>query len=112
MLPAAVHRIAPVVNVFSAVVMIFALTMAAPLAISLIYDDAALLMYDKAIAITFFAGGNRTGPSIGLKRNASIPRHLTGIRSTHGIPLRKRNTASRWKRYAGPSRQVATTRPT
>jgi len=56
MLPAAVHRIAPVVNVFSTVVMIFALTMAAPLMVSLIYDDAALLTYDAAIAITFLAG--------------------------------------------------------
>lgn len=56
MLPAAVHRIAPVVNVFSTVVMIFALTMAAPLVVALIYDDAALLMYDEAIAITFIAG--------------------------------------------------------
>ena len=56
MIPAAVHRIAPVVNVFSTVVMLFALTMAAPLVVSLIYDDAALLMYDQAIAITFIAG--------------------------------------------------------
>ena len=56
MLPAALHRIAPVVNVFSTVVMIFALTMAAPLMVSLIYDDAALLTYDAAIAITFLAG--------------------------------------------------------
>ena len=56
MLPAAVHRIAPVVNVFSTVVMIFALTMAAPLVVSLIYSDAALQMYDEAIAITFLAG--------------------------------------------------------
>lgn len=56
MFPASVHRIAPVVNVFSTVVMIFALTMAAPLVVSLIYDDAALLMYDEAIAITFIAG--------------------------------------------------------
>lgn len=56
MLPAALHRIAPVVNVFSTVVMIFALTMAAPLVVSLIYDDGALLVYDEAIAITFFAG--------------------------------------------------------
>ena len=30
--------------------------MAAPLVVSLIYDDAALLMYDEAIAITFIAG--------------------------------------------------------
>ena len=56
MLPAAAHRIAPVVNVFSTVVMIFALTMTAPLVVSLIYDDAALLTYDAAIAITFLAG--------------------------------------------------------
>jgi len=56
MFPAAAHRVAPVVNVFSTVVMIFALTMAAPLVVSLIYDDAALLMYDEAIAITFIAG--------------------------------------------------------
>src|SRR3990172_2451686 len=56
MLPAAVHRIAPVVNVFSTVVMIFALTMAAPLIVAYIYNDAALLVYEAAIATTFLAG--------------------------------------------------------
>src|SRR3990172_4670411 len=56
MLPAAVHRIAPVVNVFSTVVMIFALTMTAPLIVAYIYNDAALLVYEAAIAITFLAG--------------------------------------------------------
>jgi trk system potassium uptake protein TrkH len=56
MLPAAVHRIAPVVNVFSTVVMIFALTMAAPLIVAYIYNDAALLTYDESIVITFVSG--------------------------------------------------------
>ena len=56
MLPAAVHRIAPVVNVFSTVVMIFALTMAAPLIVAYIYNDAALLTYDESIVITFTSG--------------------------------------------------------
>jgi trk system potassium uptake protein TrkH len=56
MFPATVHRVAPVINVFSTVVMIFALTMAGPLVVSLIYGDAALLMYEEAITITFIAG--------------------------------------------------------
>jgi trk system potassium uptake protein TrkH len=56
MLPAAVYRIAPVVNVFSTVVMIFALTMAAPLIVAYIYNDAALLTYDESMVITFASG--------------------------------------------------------
>jgi len=56
MLPATAYRIAPVVNVFSTVVMIFALTMAAPLIVAYIDNDAALLMYDEAIVITFASG--------------------------------------------------------
>ncbi len=56
MLPAAVYRIAPVINVFSTVVMIFALTMAAPLVVAYIYNDAALLTYDESIVITFASG--------------------------------------------------------
>src|SRR5688572_17254895 len=54
--PSAVYRIAPVVNVFSAVVMIFSLTMLVPFALSHYYDDAAESAYDKAIAVTFAAG--------------------------------------------------------
>ena len=56
MLPTAVLRIAPVVNVFSAIVMLFSLTMTAPLIVAYIYDDAALLTYDESIIITFAAG--------------------------------------------------------
>ena len=56
MFPTAVYRIAPVVNVFSTVVMIFALTMAAPLVVAYIYDDAALLMYGESMVITFASG--------------------------------------------------------
>jgi len=56
MFPTAVYRIAPVVNVFSTVVMIFALTMAAPLIVAYIYDDAALLMYGESMVITFASG--------------------------------------------------------
>ena len=56
MFPAAAHRIAPVVNVFSTVVMIFSLSMAAPLVVAYIYDDSALLTYDESIVITFAAG--------------------------------------------------------
>ena len=56
MLPSAAHRIAPVVNVLSAVVMIFSLTMLVPLALAHYYDDTAKLSYDKAIGITFAAG--------------------------------------------------------
>ena len=56
MLPAAVLRIAPVVNVFSTIVMIFSLTMTAPLIVAYIYDDTALLIYVQSILITFAAG--------------------------------------------------------
>jgi trk system potassium uptake protein TrkH len=56
MLPPVLERVAPVVNVFSAVVMIFSLTMLVPFALAHFYDDAAGASYDKAIAITFAAG--------------------------------------------------------
>ena len=56
MLPPVVERVAPVVNVFSAVVMIFSLTMLAPFALAHFYDDDAQNSYDKAIAITLAAG--------------------------------------------------------
>jgi len=56
MFPAAAHRIAPVVNVFSTVVMIFSLTMTVPLVVAYIYNDSALLIYDASIVITFAAG--------------------------------------------------------
>ncbi len=56
MLPAAVLRIAPVVNVYSTIVMIFSLTMAAPLIVAWIGNDAALSIYDQSILITFAAG--------------------------------------------------------
>src|SRR5258706_14035627 len=56
MIPAAVLRIAPVVNVYSTIVMIFSLTMAAPLIVAWIEDDTALLNYHQAIRITFVAG--------------------------------------------------------
>ena len=56
LLPTAVLRIAPVVNVFSTIVMLFSLTMTAPLIVAYIHDDAALLTYDQSIIITFAAG--------------------------------------------------------
>ncbi|MDB5810271.1 MAG: cation transporter [Betaproteobacteria bacterium] len=56
MIPAAVLRIAPVVNVYSTIVMIFSLTMAAPLLVAYVEGDAALLNYHQAILITFAAG--------------------------------------------------------
>jgi len=56
MLPPVVERVAPVVNVFSAVVMIFSLTMLAPFALAHFYEDDAQNSYDKAIAITLAAG--------------------------------------------------------
>src|SRR3954466_8264620 len=56
MVPAAVLRIAPVVNVYSTIVMTFSLTMAAPLLVAYIEGDAALLNYHQAILITFAAG--------------------------------------------------------
>ncbi len=55
MLPA-VLRIAPVVNVFSTIVMIFSLTMTAPLIVAYILNDATLFIYYKSILITFAAG--------------------------------------------------------
>ncbi len=55
MLPA-VLRIAPVVNVFSTIVMIFSLTMTVPMVIAYFYNDTALLTYHQSILITF-AGG-------------------------------------------------------
>src|SRR4051812_10906878 len=55
-IPAAVLRIAPVVNVYSTIVMMFSLTMAAPLLVAYIEGDAALLNYHQAIVITFMAG--------------------------------------------------------
>ena len=55
-IPAAVLRVAPVVNVYSTIVMIFSLTMAAPLIVAYIGDDAALLNYHQSIVITFVAG--------------------------------------------------------
>ncbi len=56
MIPSAVYRIAPVINVFSAVVMIFSLTMLAPLVLAHYFDDDAKLSYGKAMALTFSAG--------------------------------------------------------
>jgi len=55
-IPAAMLRIAPVVNVYSTIVMIFSLTMAAPLLVAYIEGDTALLNYYQAIVITFIAG--------------------------------------------------------
>ena len=56
MLPPAVLRIAPVVNVFSKIVMLFSLTMTAPLVVAYIYSDAALFVYYRSIITTFAAG--------------------------------------------------------
>ena len=56
MIPAAVLRIAPVVNVFSTIVMMFSLTMTAPLIVAYIYDDTALLTYVQSIIIALAAG--------------------------------------------------------
>src|SRR5687768_13142980 len=56
MFPSVLYRIAPVVNVFSGVVMIFSLTMLFPLGLAHYLDDAGELPYDKSIAITFAAG--------------------------------------------------------
>ena len=56
LLPTALLRIAPVVNVFSTIVMLFSLTMAAPLIVAYIYNDAALYIYDRSIIATFVAG--------------------------------------------------------
>ena len=56
MLSPAILRIASVVNVFSTIVMLFSLTMTAPLIVAYIYDDAALLIYGQAIIATFAAG--------------------------------------------------------
>ena len=55
-MPTALLRIAPVVNVFSTIVMLFSLTMAAPLIVAYIYNDAALYIYDRSIIATFVAG--------------------------------------------------------
>lgn len=55
-IPAAALRIAPVVNVYSTLVMIFSLTMAAPLIVAYIEGDVALVNYYQAIVITFVAG--------------------------------------------------------
>ena len=49
-------RVLPVFNVFSIVLMIFALAMAIPAAIAFFLDDAAQNAYDKAFLITFAAG--------------------------------------------------------
>jgi trk system potassium uptake protein TrkH len=49
-------RIAPVLNVLSRVVMLFALTLLVPLAVSWIVDDGAQRAYDDAILITFASG--------------------------------------------------------
>jgi trk system potassium uptake protein TrkH len=54
--PSAINRIAPVVNVFSAVVMIFSTTMLVPLLLAHYFNDAAQFSYDKAIGLTFAAG--------------------------------------------------------
>ncbi|MCX7138860.1 MAG: hypothetical protein NTW47_20100, partial [Proteobacteria bacterium] len=56
MIPAAVLRIAPVVNVFSTIVMMFSLTMTAPLIVAYIYGDTALLTYVQSILIALAAG--------------------------------------------------------
>lgn len=49
-------RVLSVLSVLSAVLMIFALAMAAPLAVSLIYSDAAQHAYDAGVLITFSSG--------------------------------------------------------
>jgi len=49
-------RVAAVLNVLSVVLAVFALAMAFPLAVSLLYADAALHAYDEAVLITFAAG--------------------------------------------------------
>ncbi len=49
-------RIAPVLNVLSRVVMLFALTLLVPLTVSWIVDDGAQRAYDDAILITFASG--------------------------------------------------------
>jgi trk system potassium uptake protein TrkH len=56
MLAPAVLRIAPVLNVFSTIVMVFALTMIAPLIIAFIHNDTAVFTYSKSVGITFAAG--------------------------------------------------------
>lgn len=49
-------RVGSVLNVLSVVLMIFALAMAVPLAVSFFYGDAALHAYDEAVLITLVAG--------------------------------------------------------
>jgi len=49
-------RVGPVLNVLSVVLVIFALAMAVPLAVSFFYGDAALHAYDEAFLITLAAG--------------------------------------------------------
>jgi len=49
-------RLASVLNVLSVVLMIFALAMVVPLAVSFFYGDAALHAYDEAVLTTFVAG--------------------------------------------------------
>lgn len=50
------HRVFPVLHVLSQLVMIFSVTMLAPLAVSLWYGDPAQMVYDESFAVTLVAG--------------------------------------------------------
>jgi trk system potassium uptake protein TrkH len=49
-------RVGSVLNLLSVLLIIFAFAMAVPLAVSLIYDDAAGHAYDEAVLVTFVSG--------------------------------------------------------
>jgi len=50
------HSLLPLLNLLGATVAVFALTMLAPLAVAFLYDEAVLIAYDTAFAITFVCG--------------------------------------------------------
>ena len=50
------QRVFPVLHVLSQLIMIFSVTMLAPLAVALWYDDSAQLVYDESFVATFVAG--------------------------------------------------------
>jgi len=50
------QRVFPVLHVLSQLIMIFSVTMLAPLAVSLWYDDPAQVVYDESFMVTLVAG--------------------------------------------------------
>jgi trk system potassium uptake protein TrkH len=66
------RKIFPIANVLGMVIMIFAITMLAPLGVAMWLQDEAVLAYDEAIVITLVSGSLLWGLTLRHKRELKI----------------------------------------